>query len=43
MSQLGLSLDHAVMEADLLWAATPSIIQTCDNKLRAVVPDNRNL
>jgi 3-dehydroquinate synthase len=38
MSQLGLSLDHPVMEADLLWEATQSIIQTRDGKLRAAVP-----
>ncbi len=38
MSGLGLSLDHPLMEADLMWKATESIIQTRDGKLRAAVP-----
>jgi len=38
MSRLGLSLDHPLMEADLMWKATESIIQTRDGKLRAAVP-----
>ncbi len=39
MSKVGLSLDHPVMEADLLWEATESITQTRDGKLRAAVPN----
>ena len=38
MSRLGLSLDHPLMEADLMWKATESIMQTRDGKLRAAVP-----
>ncbi|MDY7023139.1 MAG: sedoheptulose 7-phosphate cyclase [Cyanobacteriota bacterium] len=38
MSRLGLSLDHPLMEAELMWKATESIIQTRDGQLRAAVP-----
>ncbi len=38
MSRLGLSLDHPLMEIDLLWHATESISQTRDGKLRAAMP-----
>ncbi|MGL5080040.1 MAG: sedoheptulose 7-phosphate cyclase [Microcoleaceae cyanobacterium] len=38
MSRLGLSLDHPILEIELLWKATESIIQTRDGKLRAAVP-----
>ncbi len=38
MSRLGLSLDHPLLESDLLWKATESIIQTRDGKLRAAMP-----
>ncbi|MGB3208950.1 MAG: sedoheptulose 7-phosphate cyclase [Crinalium sp.] len=38
MSRLGLSLDHPLLEIDLLWYATESISQTRDGKLRAAMP-----
>jgi 3-dehydroquinate synthase len=38
MSRIGLSLDHPLMEIDLLWKATESIIQTRDGLLRAAMP-----
>ncbi|AFZ13246.1 3-dehydroquinate synthase [Crinalium epipsammum PCC 9333] len=38
MSRLGLSLDHPLLEIDLLWHATESISQTRDGKLRAAMP-----
>lgn len=38
MSRLGLALDHPLLESNLLWQATESIISTRDGKLRAAVP-----
>lgn len=38
MSRLGLSLDHPLMEIDLLWKATESITLTRDGLLRAAMP-----
>lgn len=38
MSRLGLSLDHPLLDSDLLWQATQSIIQTRDGLLRAAMP-----
>ncbi|MEC4983186.1 MAG: sedoheptulose 7-phosphate cyclase [Oscillatoria sp. PMC 1068.18] len=38
MSRIGLSLDHPLLEIDLLWHATESITQTRDGQLRAAVP-----
>ena len=39
MSALGLSLDSEHLTADLLEAATTSILKTRDGRLRAAVPD----
>ena len=38
MSRIGLSLDHPLLDIDLLWKATESITQTRDGLLRAAVP-----
>ena len=38
MSRIGLSLDHPLLEIDLLWEATESITQTRDGMLRAAMP-----
>ncbi|MBV6625585.1 MAG: sedoheptulose 7-phosphate cyclase [Rivularia sp. (in: Bacteria)] len=38
MSRIGLSLDHPLLEADLLWHATESISLTRDGKQRAAMP-----
>lgn len=38
MSRLGLALDHPLMEIDLMWAATQSIMLTRDGLLRAAMP-----
>jgi 3-dehydroquinate synthase len=38
MSRIGLSLDHPLMEIDLLWKATESITLTRDGLLRAAMP-----
>lgn len=38
MSRLGLALDHPLMEIDLMWEATQSIMLTRDGVLRAAVP-----
>lgn len=38
MSRLGLALDHPMLESNLLWKATQSIILTRDGLLRAAVP-----
>lgn len=38
MSRIGLALDHPLLEGDLLWQATESIMQTRDGKLRAAMP-----
>jgi 3-dehydroquinate synthase len=38
MSRLGLALDHPLLESDLMWDATQSIILTRDGLLRAAVP-----
>jgi 3-dehydroquinate synthase len=38
MSRLGLTLDHPVLDIELLWKATQSIILTRDGLLRAAVP-----
>lgn len=38
MSRIGLSLDHPLLEADLLWNATESISLTRDGKQRAAMP-----
>jgi demethyl-4-deoxygadusol synthase len=38
MSRIGLSLDHPLLESELLWYATDSISQTRDGKLRAAMP-----
>jgi 3-dehydroquinate synthase len=39
MSKIGLTLDHPLLDADLLWYATQSITQTRDGKLRAAMPN----
>jgi len=38
MSRLGLALDHPLMEIDLMWKATESIMLTRDGLLRAAMP-----
>ncbi len=38
MSRIGLSLDHPLLDAELLWRATQSISLTRDGKQRAAVP-----
>jgi demethyl-4-deoxygadusol synthase len=38
MSRIGLTLDHPLLDSDLLWRATESITQTRDGKLRAAMP-----
>lgn len=38
MSRLGLALDHPLMEIDLMWQATQSIMLTRDGLLRAAMP-----
>jgi demethyl-4-deoxygadusol synthase len=38
MSRLGLALDHPMLESNLLWKATQSIMLTRDGLLRAAVP-----
>ena len=38
MNRIGLSLDHPLLEIDLLWEATESITQTRDGMLRAALP-----
>ena len=38
MSRIGLSLDHPLLEPDLLWRATESISLTRDGKQRAAMP-----
>ncbi|MBW4440492.1 MAG: sedoheptulose 7-phosphate cyclase [Plectolyngbya sp. WJT66-NPBG17] len=38
MSRLGLALDHPLMEIDLMWKATQSIMLTRDGLLRAAMP-----
>ena len=38
MSDIGLSLDHALLEPELVWKATESISLTRDGKQRAAVP-----
>jgi 3-dehydroquinate synthase len=38
MSRIGLSLDHPLLDGDLLWDATQSISLTRDGKLRAAMP-----
>jgi demethyl-4-deoxygadusol synthase len=38
MSRLGLALDHPLLDSDLLWHATQSIIMTRDGLLRAAMP-----
>lgn len=38
MSRLGLSLDHPMLDSDLLWNATESITLTRDGLLRAAMP-----
>ena len=38
MSRLGLALDHPLMEIDLMWKATQSIVLTRDGLLRAALP-----
>jgi 3-dehydroquinate synthase len=38
MSRLGLSLDHQLLDVDLAWKATKSIVETRDGKLRAAMP-----
>jgi demethyl-4-deoxygadusol synthase len=39
MSRIGLTLDHPLLDGDLLWYATQSITQTRDGKLRAAMPN----
>ncbi|AFZ02505.1 sedoheptulose 7-phosphate cyclase [Calothrix sp. PCC 6303] len=39
MSKIGLTLDHPLLDGDLLWYATQSITQTRDGKLRAAMPN----
>ncbi len=38
MSQIGLALDHPLLDSDLLWYATQSIAQTRDGFQRAAMP-----
>lgn len=38
MSRIGLSLDHPLLDSDLLWYATQSIVQTRDGQQRAAMP-----
>ncbi len=38
MSRIGLTLDHPLLDADLLWRATESISLTRDGKQRAAMP-----
>jgi 3-dehydroquinate synthase len=38
MSRIGLSLDHPLLDGDLLWYATQSISLTRDGKQRAAMP-----
>ena len=38
MSRIGLSLDHPLLDEELLWRATESISLTRDGKQRAAVP-----
>jgi 3-dehydroquinate synthase len=38
MSRIGLSLDHPLLDSDLLWQATQSITQTRDGLQRAAMP-----
>lgn len=38
MSRIGLALDHPLLDSDLLWYATNSIIQTRDGLQRAAMP-----
>jgi hypothetical protein len=38
MSRIGLSLDHPLLDEDLLWYATQSITLTRDGKQRAAMP-----
>ncbi len=38
MSRLGLAMDHPLLDSDLLWNATKSIILTRDGLLRAAMP-----
>ncbi|MEH2268281.1 MAG: 3-dehydroquinate synthase, partial [Nostoc sp.] len=38
MSRIGLSLDHPLLDGDLLWDATQSISLTRDGKQRAAMP-----
>lgn len=38
MSRLGLALDHPLMDEELMWRATQSIILTRDGLLRAAMP-----
>lgn len=38
MSRIGLSLDHPLLDGDLLWDTTQSISLTRDGKLRAAMP-----
>lgn len=38
MSRVGLALDHPLMESELMWRATQSIILTRDGLLRAAMP-----
>jgi 3-dehydroquinate synthase len=38
MSRLGLALDHPLLDSELLWYATQSIISTRDGLLRAAMP-----
>lgn len=38
MNRIGLTLDHPLLDIDLLWEATGSITQTRDGKQRAAVP-----
>lgn len=38
MSRIGLSIDHPLLDRDLVWAATQSITQTRDGLLRAAMP-----
>lgn len=38
MSRLGLAIDHPLMEIDLMWEATRSIMLTRDGLLRAAMP-----
>jgi len=38
MSRIGLSLDHPLLDGDLLWYATQSITQTRDGLQRAAMP-----